>query len=81
MPKLFSFLHHIALMSIFWIQKVKLFMLYFQHRFHLHENLLHAIKKALYKEIPSSIKIENNSQTSLASKDDKNNKKNPKNCG
>ena len=50
-------------------------------RFHLHENLLHAIKKALYKEIPSSIKIENNSQTSLASKDDKNNKKNPKNCG
>ena len=50
-------------------------------RFHLHENLLQAIKKALYKEIPSSIKIENNSQASIDSSYDKNNKKNPKNCG
>ena len=50
-------------------------------RFHLHENLLQAIKKALYKEIPSSIKIENNSQASIDSSNDKNNKKNPKNCG
>lgn len=32
-------------------------------RFHLHQNLLQAIKKALYKEIPSIIKIENDIKT------------------
>lgn len=32
-------------------------------RFHIHPNLLHAIKKALYKEIPSTVKIENNIKT------------------
>ena len=31
-------------------------------RFHIHQNLLYAIKKALNKEIPSSIKIENTLQ-------------------
>ena len=46
-------------------------------RFHIHQNLLQAIKKALYKEIPSSIKIEN--QTN--SHNEEPSKKNPKNCG
>lgn len=32
-------------------------------RFHIHQNLLQAIKKALYKEIPSTIKIENDIKT------------------
>ena len=27
-------------------------------QFHIHQNLLDAIKKALYKELPSSIKVE-----------------------
>ena len=50
-------------------------------RFHIHQNLLQAIKKALNKEIPSSIKIENKSQTSINPQDNKPSKKNPKNCG
>ena len=50
-------------------------------RFHIHQNLLQAIKKALNKEIPSSIKIENSSQTSINPQDNKPSKKSPKNCG
>ena len=46
-------------------------------RFHIHQNLLQAIKKALNKEIPSSIKIENTLQNTDSCPD----KKNDKNCG
>ena len=50
-------------------------------RFHIHQNLLQAIKKALYKQIPSTIKIENSIKTQCNSEQDKPIKKNPKNCG
>lgn len=50
-------------------------------RFHIYQNLLQAIKKALNKEIPSSIKIENSLQTSINPQDNKPSKKNSKNCG
>lgn len=50
-------------------------------RFHIHQNLLQSIKKALYKQIPSTIKIKNHIKTQCNSKQDKPNKKNPKNCG
>lgn len=51
-------------------------------RFHIHQNLLQAIKKALNKEIPSSIKIENTLQNTDSCPDNKEpNKKNDKNCG
>ena len=51
-------------------------------RFHIHQNLLQAIKKALNKEIPSSIKIENTLQNTDSCLDNKEpNKKNDKNCG
>lgn len=50
-------------------------------RFHIHQNLLQAIKKALYKQIPSTIKIENSIKTQCNSNQDKPIKKNPKNCG
>ena len=44
-------------------------------RFHIHQNLLQAIKKALNKEILSSIKIKNKSQTSINPQDNKPSKK------
>lgn len=50
-------------------------------RFHIHQNLLQAIKKALYKEIPSSIKIESGIQNQTKSDYDQPSKKNAKNCG
>ncbi|GAB6169343.1 hypothetical protein JCM1393_18030 [Clostridium carnis] len=50
-------------------------------RFHIHQNLLQAIKKALYKEIPSTIKIENDIKTQCNSEQNDHGKKNPKNCG
>ena len=50
-------------------------------RFHIHQNLLQAIKKALYKEIPSTIKIENDIKTQCSSEQNDHSKKNPKNCG
>ena len=50
-------------------------------RFHIHQNLLQAIKKALYKEIPSSIKIENTIENQTNSHNEEPSKKNPKNCG
>lgn len=50
-------------------------------RFHIHQNLLQAIKKALYKEIPSTIKIENDIKTQCRSEQNDHGKKNPKNCG
>lgn len=50
-------------------------------RFHIHQNLLQAIKKALYKEIPSTIKIENDMKTESNSEQNDHSKKNPKNCG
>lgn len=51
-------------------------------RFHIHQNLLHVIKKALNKEIPSSIKIENTLQNIDSCTDNKEpDKKNDKNCG
>lgn len=50
-------------------------------RFHLHQNLLQAIKKALQKEIPSTIKIENDIKTEFNSEENEPSKKNPKNCG
>lgn len=50
-------------------------------RFHIHQNLLQAIKKSLYKEIPSTIKIENDIKTQCRSEQNDHGKKNPKNCG
>lgn len=50
-------------------------------RFHIHQNLLQAIKKSLYKEIPSTIKIENDIKTQCSSEQNDHGKKNPKNCG
>ena len=50
-------------------------------RFHLHQNLLQAIKKALQKEIPSTIKIKNDIKTEFNSEENEPSKKNPKNCG
>ena len=50
-------------------------------RFHIHQNLLQAIKKALNKEVPSSIKIENNLQDTSSSNDSEPSKKNATNCG
>ena len=50
-------------------------------RFHIHQNLLQAIKKALYKEIPSTIKIENDVKTQCNSEQNAHGKKNSKNCG
>lgn len=50
-------------------------------RFHIHQNLLQDIKKALYKEIPSTIKIENDIKTQCRSEQNDHGKKNPKNCG
>ena len=50
-------------------------------RFHIHQNLLQTIKKALYKEIPSSIKIENTIENQTNSHNKEPSKKNPKNCG
>lgn len=44
-------------------------------RFHIHQNLLQAIKKALYKEIPSTIKIENDIKTQCSSEQNDNGKK------
>ena len=50
-------------------------------RFHIHQNLLQAIKKAIYKEIPSSIKIQSNIKNETTSDFCSQDKKNPKNCG
>lgn len=51
-------------------------------RFHIHQNLLEAIKKALNREIPSSIKIENTLQNTANNSDNKEpDKKNATNCG
>lgn len=50
-------------------------------RFHIHQNLLQAIKRALYKEISSTIKIENDIKTQCNSEQNDHGKKNPKNCG
>ena len=47
-------------------------------RFHLHQNLLEAIKKALQKEMPSTIKIENYIKTEFNSGENEPSKKNPK---
>ena len=50
-------------------------------RFHIHQNLLKAIKKVLYKEISSTIKIENDIKIKCKSEQNDNGNKNPKNCG
>lgn len=50
-------------------------------RFHIHQNLLQAIKKALYKEIPSTIKNENDIITQSNLQQNEHSKKNHKNCG
>ncbi len=50
-------------------------------RFHIHQNLLQVIKKALYKEIPSSIKIQNDIAILNNLNFNKPVKKNPKSCG
>lgn len=50
-------------------------------RFHIHQNLLEAIKKALYKEIPSTIKISNKSEKQYISQHNNQLKKNHKNNG
>ncbi|WP_154240235.1 helix-turn-helix domain-containing protein [Paraclostridium sordellii] len=44
-------------------------------RFHIHQNLLQAIKKALYKEISSTIKIENDIKTQCNSEQNDHGKK------
>lgn len=50
-------------------------------RFHIHQNLLQVIKKALNKEIPSTLKIENDVKVQPNSEQNEPGKKNPKNCG
>ncbi|WP_252235321.1 transposase [Clostridium sp. ZS1] len=50
-------------------------------RFHIHQNLLQVIKKALYKGMPSSIKIQNHIAALNNLNFNKPVKKNPKSCG
>ncbi|KQB76792.1 transposase [Clostridium butyricum] len=50
-------------------------------RFHIHQNLLQAIKKSSLQRNPSTIKIENDIKTQCRSEQNDHGKKNPKNCG